>query len=213
MVVKISRARDLKDQKFGRLTVIDRTDDYVASSGRHYVRWRCLCDCGNITEVNGDALIRGKTRSCGCYKSEETSKRKKTHGETESRLYAIWSAMKARCFNEHTIAYKDYGGRGITVCDEWANNYESFRDWANDNGYEENLSIDRIDNNGMYEPKNCRWVTSVDQANNRRSNHNVTLNGETHNVTEWASILGVNPKSIFSRLYAGWDTESALTFS
>lgn len=207
----MTRINDLTGKKFGRLSVIERIDDYVASSGRRYVRWLCKCDCGKIVHVNSDPLIRGKTKSCGCLSSELKSQRAKTHGETDSRLYAIWCAIKARCLNSHTVAYKDYGARGITICDEWKDSYENFRDWANDNGYKKNLSIDRIDNDGIYEPSNCRWVTSVAQANNRRSNHILTYNGETHNVTEWAAIVGKDPKTIFSRLYAGWDVERALT--
>ena len=203
--------KDLTGQRYGRLTVVGRGEDHVTPSGKHYIRWKCKCDCGNYTNVYPTALTTGATQSCGCLKAEATSKRAKTHGDTNTRLYGIWCAIKARCFNRNTAAYKDYGGRGITLCPEWENDFTSFKSWAYDSGYNDNLSIDRIDNNGDYTPDNCRWVTGVAQANNRRSNHIITHNGESHNITEWASIIGLNPKTLFSRIYSGWSIETALT--
>lgn len=119
--------------------------------------------------------------------------------------------MKSRCLNPNTERYKDYGGRGITICDDWVDSFESFRDWAFENGYDETLTIDRIDVDGNYEPGNCRWITGVAQANNRRSNVVFTYNGETHNVTEWAAIVGIKPKTLFARLASGWSFEEAIT--
>lgn len=207
----MSNLIDLSGQKFGRLKVIERDTDHISPSGRKYVRWKCICDCGQITSVYTDALKRGQTQSCGCLGKERRGKSSITHGETNTRLYSIWTAMKRRCFNSNCSEYKDYGGRGITICDEWANDYTSFRDWALESGYQDNLSIDRNNNNGNYEPNNCSWVTSVAQANNRRSNHEITFENETHNVTEWAIIKGINPKTLFNRLYTGWSVEDALS--
>ena len=135
----------------------------------------------------------------------------KTHGETKTHLYGIWSAIKTRCYNPNSKYYDSYGGRGITMCDEWRDSYEAFRDWANSRGDRQGLSIDRCNNNGNYEPSNCRWVDSVAQANNRRSNRILTIGNESHNVTEWAKIIGMNPKTLFTRLYTGSDIEKILS--
>lgn len=197
--------------RYGRLFVIDKAEPHISKSGRAYTAWLCRCDCGNTVVVIGDNLKRNKTHSCGCYQKEFLSCRMKTHGESEYRLYGIWEQMRNRCYRKSVLHYSDYGGRGIIVCDEWKNSYESFRDWALVNGYQDNLSIDRINNDGNYEPDNCRWVSAAQQANNRRSNRLITYNGETHNVSEWAKILNKNPKSLYSRIYAGWDLEKVLT--
>lgn len=119
--------------------------------------------------------------------------------------------MKNRCYKPNTTYYEYYGGRGISICDEWRTSYEAFRDWAVSSGYMDGLTIDRIDVDGNYEPSNCRWVTGVAQANNRRSNRNYTYNGGTHDLTEWAKLRNINPKTLFSRIYAGWDFERAIT--
>lgn len=202
---------DLTGKVFGRLSVLYRDDDSVAKSGKRHTKWMCQCECGNMISVVSNNLTRGATTSCGCARKEIVSERMKTHGDTNTRLYGVWSSMKARCLNSHTTHYVDYGGRGIKVCDEWKASYESFKSWALESGYEEGKSIDRIDTNGNYEPQNCRWVTSVAQANNRRSNRMFTFNGETHNLTEWAEIVGINPKTLFNRIYSGWSFEKAIT--
>lgn len=119
--------------------------------------------------------------------------------------------MKNRCLKPSTTHFEHYGGRGITICDEWANDYSLFKQWAESNGYDDSLTIDRIDNDLGYSPSNCRWVTSVAQTNNRRSNVVYEYNGERHNVTEWANIFGIKPKTVFQRLYNGWSFERAIT--
>lgn len=202
---------DLTGKVFGRLSVLYRDNDSVTKSGRRHARWMCRCECGKLTSVNADALTSGRTVSCGCFRNELLSKRQKTHGDTSTRLYGVWSSMKSRCLNSSNAHYGEYGGRGITVCDEWKESYESFKSWAVESGYELGKSIDRIDVNGNYEPENCRWVTSVAQANNRRSNRMFTFNGETHNLTEWSALFGINPKTLFNRIYSGWSFERAIT--
>lgn len=133
-----------------------------------------------------------------------------THGGTNTRLFKIWGGMKERCAREKHPHFKDYGGRGISVCEEWQE-FANFRSWAISNGYETHLSIDRIDPNGDYEPSNCRWATMKEQQNNKRTNHIVCLNGVEHTITEWAEILGINKTTIKERLRLGWSDEKALT--
>lgn len=195
---------------FGRLTVLNRGNDRVSKSGRHRAMWECSCRCGNTKTVSSDNLIGGRTTSCGCARKELLSSKQRTHGDTNTRLYGIWCAMKARCLNKNANAYKDYGGRGIGICDDWKNSYVSFKKWACDNGYSYGLSIDRIENSGNYCPNNCRWVTGVAQANNRRSNRKYTIDGTSHTLTEWARLYNINPKTLFTRIYSGADIQSAL---
>lgn len=156
-------------------------------------------------------LIYNRVASCGCYKHEMLSKKQSKHRQTNTRLYGIWCAMKSRCGNNNTLAYPDYGGRGITVCEEWKNSFESFMNWANSSGYDEKLSIDRIDNDGNYCPENCRWVDSATQASNRRSNVIYEYNGVSHNISEWSKIMGISYKKLHRRLKSGWPIERALT--
>ena len=132
------------------------------------------------------------------------------HGLSGSRLYYIWKGMRQRCMNPKCKNYPRYGGRGITICPEW-DDYENFYEWALSSGYNESLTIDRINVNGNYEPNNCKWSTAKEQANNRRTNHLLTLNGETHNIREWAKLIGVCETVIHQRLRSGWSIEKTLT--
>jgi hypothetical protein len=148
----------------------------------------------------------------GLFFKEKTEMGRTFHNGKGTRLYRIWKVMKTRCYNKNFYKYPRYGGRGIIVCEEWKTNFVAFRDWALRNGYADNLTIDRIDNNGNYEPLNCRWATNKVQSNNRSSCRLITYNGETHNITEWGEKLGINPLVLGARITRyKWDIQRAFT--
>ena len=159
----------------------------------------CECDCGKVTKVRIEHLKSGHTKSCGCYQKKQTSKAKRTHGREPKRLYSIWSNMKTRCYNKNTECYSRYGGRGITVCDEWKK-FEAFRDWALSNGYSDDLTIDRIDNDGNYEPSNCRWVTRKENMRNCSYNHYIEIMGMRKIVSDWIKELGISKTTAYKYL-------------
>ena len=165
--------KDLCGQKFGRLTVIKDTGE---RSKHGNVLWLCRCDCGNLTINYSGHLCSGRTKSCGCLNSEKSAKRKMIHGDTRNheptRLYRIWIAMKKRCSNPKSISYRYYGGKGISVCPEWASDYMTFKTWALTNGYQNNLTIDRIDHIGNYCPENCQWLTKSENSKKARRQAN-----------------------------------------
>lgn len=185
------RHKNILRERFGRLTVI--------KNGEHNGSWICQCDCGNIKEIYGNQLISGRIKSCGC-QSYETQIRKSDYGE---RIYGVWRDMKQRCYNPNNRSFKHYGGRGIGICHEWLDDFMSFYNWAVNNGYKEGLTIDRRDNDGNYEPSNCRWVTQQIQVNNTRRNRYLEIDGQIKTVTEWARIKGVKPETVFGRIRIG----------
>lgn len=207
----MSKVNDLTGKRFGRLTVAER----AGSNKRGRATWLCNCDCGKTIIAAGSDLIH-KQRSCGCQRTDFleafNKETKTTHGMRNTRLYREWRAMINRCSSEVWKDYKNYGGRGIIVCPEWASSFESFRDWALANGYQDDLTLDRIRVNGNYEPSNCRWATTKQQANNKRQSLYLEFNGEVKTAKEWADELGLNYSTLYSRITTkGWSIEKALT--
>lgn len=205
----MSKAIDITGNRYGRLVVIRR----VENNKRGQAMWLCQCDCGNEVISDKHRLSSGNTKSCGCIHKETLAARNRAnakHGMRGTHLYSVWHNMKDRCYRQKCKEYPRYGERGICVCDEWLNNFESFRDWAMASGYKDGLTIDRIDNNGNYEPTNCRWSTGKEQANNRRSNHTITYNGQTRTLKEWAELYGIPYGLLKNRIRANMPMEKAL---
>lgn len=198
--------KDISGQKFGRLTVLYKLRNYH----KKHTYWLCICECCNFKEVYLGSLTSGATTSCGCYHKEIVKNVNLKHGKRHTSLYKIWRDIKQRCYNKHNTRYKDYGKRGIIVCDEWLSDFTNFYTWAMTNGYNDKLSIDRIDVNGNYEPNNCRWATAKQQARNRRSCKYFTYNGKTHCIKEWCEILNLNYKTVSTRLSRNWLIAKAL---
>lgn len=204
----MSELIDMIGKKIGRLTVVERAENTKQGT----TQWKCICECGNEVVILGSNLRQGRTKSCGCYQKECAKKRITTHGETKTRLFTVWQKIKDRCYNENHKSYKDYGGRGISMCDSWKDSFEAFRDWAIENGYSDDLTIDRIDVDGNYEPSNCRWVTQKEQQNNRTNNHLLTYNGETKTMAQWADEVGLPYHTIVARINKySWTVEEALS--
>ena len=180
---------ELKGKKFGKLTVLEK----VGYDKGRYILWKCKCECGNETIVRSAHLVKGRIRSCGCLNY-------KANGFSRNRIYIIWKNMLRRCYNTKVKGFKRYGGRGITVCEEWKNDFMSFYNWALRNGYKENLSIDRVNNNSNYEPNNCRWTTALEQANNTRQNVRILYKGLDLTLAEWGRKIGIHPHSFSSRI-------------
>ncbi len=202
----MSKLKDLKGMRFGRLVVLERDikPEYKTTF------WRCKCDCNNIVSVRRNALLRGATKSCGCFQVENARKLSTKHSGGKTRLYNIWKSMRKRCNNEKDRAYRYYGGRGIKVCKEWED-FENFRKWAYSNGYTDELTIERKDVNGNYCPENCTWITQAEQTNNRTSTRYLEYNGKRMSMADWSKETGIEEYNIFQRLKLGWSVEKALT--
>lgn len=194
--------KDLKGKTFGKLTV----KEFYKREGRNTL-WICECECGNTKITSTNTLMAGDCRSCGCLQN-------KKHDDNYKRLFNIYHAMIRRCYAKKHIHYKNYGGRGIKICDEWLdkeNGFLNFYNWAIQNGYNNNLTIDRIDNNGNYEPSNCRWTTYKEQGNNRNNNKIIKAFGKEKTIAEWSEETGLKHTTIRMRLERGWSPEEAVS--
>ncbi len=195
-----SKIKDISGQKFNMLTAI-------RIAQRNPLKWECKCDCGNTAYVLSKNLIHGRQKSCGCLSHKGNPK----HNQCYTRVYRIYAKIKRRCFVADDVAYPRYGGRGITMCDEWKESFEAFSKWAYANGYKDNLSIDRIDNDGDYCPENCRWADNFCQANNKRNNLKYTYDGKTQTLSQWCREKNMSYKVVWYRLSKGWKFEDAIT--
>ena len=191
--------KSLSGQKIGRLTVYEKILD-----GKRPL-YRCVCDCGKERYVGHRHLEKRETLSCGCYNRDN----KTIHGMSKTKEYRAWQKMKERCYNPKYTLFSRYGGRGISVCDRWIDSFENF--YADMGSAPAGTSIDRIDNDGIYEPSNCRWATSEVQANNKSSNRKICINGEEKTVAEWSDVMGVRSDLIHCRLGRGWSDYDAVT--
>lgn len=199
---------DLTGQYFGYWKVIER---FANTEGR-CTKWLCECKCGTRKVVNGATLRNGTSKSCGCMRTELLIGRVRTHGKRKTRFYRIWAQMIQRTTNKNQKDYDYYGERGIAVCKEWRESFDTFEQWAKENGYAENLTIDRKDNNKGYEPGNCHWVTMKEQSRNTRRTHYLTYNGQTKPLTDWADEMQIPRFVLDTRINKlGWSVEKALT--
>lgn len=204
---------DITGQRFGRLTCVSRSGK---GDRQREFSWLCKCDCGKEIVTRGSSLRNGSSKSCGCARIESL-KNNVTHSLSKdntgrtTRLYRAWLNMKSRCLNPNTPKFKNHGGRGIAVCDEWINDYVNFHNWAINHGYSDFLTLERKDNDGNYEPSNCTWTTYSRQNLNKRDNHFITHNGETKTLSMWADISGISRSTLHERIFIkGWDIEKAL---
>lgn len=203
-------AKDLVGRVFGRLTVLGK----LPSNGKpHEAIWACVCVCGNFTRAKTGKLTGNRTTSCGCFAKEKLIERNSDHGLTNHPLFVRWSNMRGRCYNPNSKSYKSYGGRGIKVCDEWLNDFKSFYSWSIANGWKEELTLERLNVNGNYEPDNCTWVTWADQARNKRTTFKVTLGDELVALQEVMDKYPpvVRRALVYARIRSGWDVMQAIT--
>ena len=194
---------DLTGKVFGRLTVIE----FSHNGSNWSVYWKCRCSCGAYIVVRNNNLLSGNTKSCGCQKLDSSRAMCTVHNLRRHPLYNVWAAIKQRCNNPQDKNFHYYGGRGIKLCDAWNNSFVDFYNWAIGNGYQKGLTVDRINNDGNYEPANCRLVYVIDQHNNTRSNRYLTYMGRTLTMAQWARELGIDYRRLQSRINLGWDMD------
>lgn len=199
------RKIELTGRRFSRWTVVEEVDKRGKES-----YWLCKCDCGVERSVSGNNLRAGKSTSCGCLGLENMLQSVTHHGLSKHPLHSKWSSMIARCYNPNNKRYMDYGGRGITVCEEWRNDFMSFYTWSISNGWSPELTIDREKNDGNYEPGNCRWADRITQARNRRSSRIITCRGMTMTLAAFAELVGEKSDIIHYRIRHGWSEEDAI---
>ena len=200
------KVKDLTGQKFGRLTVVSRGEN--TKGGK--CRWICDCECGKrkAKAVTAHDLESGKVQSCGCLYKDSNKDTNRTHGKTGERIYRIWLSMRQRCNYQQGREYHNYGGKGVSVCEEWSD-FQSFYEWAIANCYRDDLTIDRKDGTKGYSPENCRWATMKEQQNNRSNNIRISINGEEKTISEWSKITGISRSTLEWRVKHNW-TESEL---
>lgn len=215
-MIIISKLDNLVGQQIDFLFVKGRAPDKIYSNGVHHVQYWCDCACGSkdILRSADNLHVKNRVHSCGCILKEQIHEVNLTHGDTcnrkINRLYRIWSLMKDRCLNSNNVHYKYYGGKGINICDDWTD-YLLFREWAYSHGYQDNLTIDRINSDRDYCPENCRWIPLEQQSRNRSSCHYITINNEVHTITEWSKIYNISRRAIINRIKKGWSEEDAVT--
>lgn len=197
---------DLSGQKFGRWTVLSRD----ISVEKSHAFWICLCDCGSRKSVSGSCLRRGISKSCGCLRNEDFGKKSTTHGKSYSLEYKTWQSMIARCYYPSKESFKNYGAKGIKVCDEWKNSFEQFYKDMGKRPFQ-SASLDRIDNSKGYSKENCRWASMQEQERNKTNNIVVEFNGFKGCLTEVCEHFGLNLSAIRSRIYKGWTVSDALS--
>lgn len=197
--------QDITGMQFGRLTAIRR----VENDKHGHAQWECLCECGNTAIVLKSSLTSGKTKSCGCYYKDTRKTSAATHNQSKTRLFRVWANMHQRCENPNNKDWKYYGGKDVKVCEEWTT-FEGFSKWALNNGYREDLTIDRISVDEGYSPNNCRWTSMKVQMNNTTRNHYITMNGETKSVAEWGRERKIPYSTLMYRLSHGWTNERVL---
>jgi hypothetical protein len=204
---------DLTGERFGRLTVVKRGKTAKRKNNRGTLTyWVCQCDCGSTREVLNSDLKKGSTTSCGCYQRQRSREANITHGLSDSRLYNIWTHMKERCANPNVSCFDRYGGVGISVCEEWLTSFETFRNWSLENGYRNDLTIDRIDGAKGYNPYNCRWATVEEQNNNKKNNIIVEYNGRQMTLGQLSKTSGVDYHKLWRCVKSGMAAEAAVQY-
>lgn len=201
---------DLTGRRFGKLVVIERAGYSTDKSGRKYIMWKCQCDCGNTKELRSNSLLGGGNVSCGCMYHAIRKKDSVKTNKNVRRLYMIWAGMKQRCYNENCESYKWYGAKGVSVCREWINDFRSFEKWSYDSGYKENLSIERKDPKGDYEPSNCEWIELPNQQDNKRNTVRIKINGKYFTLKEISELYGINRATLYSRYSNGASVDELL---
>ena len=208
-IILQGRAKNITGQQFGRLLALGP----IGRNKKSQIKWLCRCECGKTVVVEGGNLRGGHTQSCGCIVAEKRSTMHASHGLSNDPLYSVWSGVIRRCTNPNDLSFGRYGGRGITICDEWRHDFQAFYDHVSKlpDCLEDGYTLDRADNSLGYMPGNVRWVTAIEQSRNRRNNHMITYGGKTQCLQAWANELGIRQGTLSNRFKRGWSAEKALT--
>jgi len=202
------KAIDITGKRVGKLVVIKK----IAEGHRGCPqRWLCKCDCGKEKIISKGPLLKGNIKSCGCERKRITKENMTKHGKRQTNLYMRWLSMKGRCLNPKNKKFKNYGERGINVCDSWKNDFMSFYDWAVRSGYKKSLSLERIDVNGNYCPENCKWIPMKEQALNKTTTVYLDVFGKKMTIRDAATFFGIKEKTLRNRHKRGWSDERAVS--